>query len=167
MATTLGVRSSVDPLPTGDFKGIVGQGGGGTMGWPPADNYFYANTAQTIPMQVGPFQKTGRYWICALGNVIDHVAGGWQAGVLQLRLVNLGGSPIADLNGFYRAFRYVTNENHPPDTWKNQSVETKFYCEANQGYYVQLLSAGGGGYYYSGYQGHLSLYAYTVGEGVY
>jgi hypothetical protein len=170
--TALGVRSSSVPLPTGQQSRIDGYGGDGARAWEPPDYYLTADNAGTVGMAVGPFQSTERFWLCATGGYIcAHGGTAWMGHVVKFRLVNLSMLPTADLNGEVQHLAYCSNESSAnyPASWLSGMHECKFYCEANQGYYVQLLSAGGGSQssYYSGNPTQLSLAAYTIGEGVY
>jgi hypothetical protein len=167
MAINLGARPSDSPLPSGQLSRVWGQDTSQEQALPAGGNYLWANApTYTIPMRTGPFQNPYRYWLCAGAFYIHRVAGAWEAHVGYLRLVNLSGTPINDLNGIGGFEQYSTVENHG-GLWHNASIEGKFYCEANQGYYVQLLSMGGGGWYWTGYRQHLQMFSYTVGDGVY
>ena len=93
-------------------------------------------------------------------------AGYWTAYVYKLRLL-VNGAYNNDLNGVQQFIKYNSVEAHP-DSWWGTSIEGLYYCEANTNYEVYLLSgyAGGDTYYYRS-SGHMNIWAYTIGEGVY
>ena len=171
MAINLAAQPSNAPLPSGKLSRVVG-GGGASQGvaWPGGLNYFWANApTYTIPMRTGPFNSPYRYFLCTNAYCIWLPSGvAWQNAIIALRLVGAdAGTPINDLNGIQYFEQYIGWSGEPSGQWIQMSIEGKFYCEANQTYYVQFLSVGGAGNYWAGYQQHLEMMSYTIGDSVY
>ena len=159
------------PLRTGQLKRVIGQPpGAGGVAWPGGANYFWADApTYAVPMRTGPFRSSVRYWLCTYAYCIYAPPTNWTAAIIALRLVGAdGGTPTTDLNGIGYLEQYSSFAIQG-GSWLQFPIEGKFFCEANQDYYVQFLSAGGGagGMYYSGYKEHLQMTSYTIGEGVY
>jgi hypothetical protein len=159
MPTALGARPSASPLPAGrPTRHAVGVGG--TIAFPAANNWLVSSGDG----RVGPFNLPYRYWLCAIMNNIFLSAGDWVRYDVALRLV-VNGSYGPDLNGQSLHQNADSNVNN---VWHGQSVEAKFFCEANTNYevYAVTYNTPSGISYYQA-PNHMSLYAYTVGEGVY
>jgi hypothetical protein len=161
MPTLLGARSSVSPLPAGrPTRKAVGSAG--QLGFPAAGNWIDSGGGSS---QLGPFNLPYRFWLCAITNQIFNSAVAWTRYDIVIRLI-VNGAYGADLNG------QSLHQNADSETnavWAGQSLEAKFYCEANTRYDLQVLTyntpANQVWYYQS--PGHQNMYAYTVGEGVY
>ena len=160
MPVKLGDRSSVSPLPAGrPTRHAVGYGG--TIAFPAAGNWLIPGGSDG---QLGPFNLPYRYWLNVVVNNIFHSNTAWTRYDVAIRLV-VNGVYGPDLNG---QTYHQNADSEVQTTWAGQSIEAKFFCEANTNYHVYVLSwntPAGVSYYQS--PGHMSMYAYTVGEGVY
>lgn len=168
MTTVLGARPTNAPLP---FGNILAKRGAdyGSVTWPSTDNYLWMGPgAGNTSGSTGVFNRPERFWLKAGAAMIalPIPASGWVAYVYALRLV-ANGNYANDLNGNGTFTKYNSVETHP-DGWWGTSIESLWFCEANTNYEVYLLSRYGGGntYYYQS-NGHLNLWAYTIGEGAY
>jgi hypothetical protein len=158
----LAAQPSNAPLPVG--VGIPKRAAsGGTIAYPGAGNYIVVSG----DAQVGPFQRTYRFWLCAAAFFIYYSPGAWTRYDYILSLL-VNGAYNPDLNGiqYFQKANSGESTGHA-DPWLGADIEGKFFCEANTQYYVRLLSQSnnGGSYYQS--PNHINMYAYTVGEGVY
>ena len=172
MAIALGERVSTAALPTGQVKRVLGQGGGSPLAWPATGYLFHANAARSVPMQVYTFTAPTRYYLCAKANLIMRsiqAPGAWTSVNYALRLTDDTATPVADLEGKIHLEKYDSFSREGGE-WKHCTISATYYCEAFSRYYVELVGWGvgiGTAEYYTGYDGHLSLVAYTIGEGVY
>lgn len=167
MPTALGARPSNAPLPVGTTLARRATSEAGTATWPATDNYLIMSGGSG---NTGVFRKTERFWLKAGASLIccPVTAAQWVAYVYALRLV-VNGAYGNDLNGNGTFTRYNSVDGPAGgNNWWGTSIEALFYCEANTNYDVYLLSryAGGNTYYYQS-NGHMNLWAYTIGEGVY
>lgn len=165
MTTALGSRPSATPLPTGITANKRGADVGGIT-WPATDNFLIVDTDGST----GVFRRTERFWLRVGASLIASpvTAAGWYAYVYALRLV-VNGSYGNDLNGYGTHTKYNSCDGPGGgNNWWGSSISALFYCEANTDYMVYLLSryAGGNVYYYRS-NGHINMWAYTIGEGVY
>ena len=167
MATNLAAQPSNAPLPTGitlskraaDY---------GSVSWPGVDNYLWMGPgAGNVGGNTGIFNRPERFWLKAGASLITLPTGtGWIGYVYAMRLVVNGGYNN-DLNGIGIFTKYNSVETHS-DSWWGSSIESLFYCEKNTNYEVYLLSRyGGGNVYYYQSNGHMNMWAYTIGEGAY
>lgn len=165
MTTALGARLSNVPLPAGVTLRKRAADVGSVV-WPATDNFLLLGGGQDG--STGVFRRSERFWLKAGAALIcsPTTAGGWYAYVYAMRLV-VNGAYGNDLNGYGIHTKYNSVEVHT-DSWWGSSIESLFYCEANTDYQVYLLSRYGGGntYYYQS-NGHMNLWAYTIGESVY
>jgi hypothetical protein len=118
--------------------------------------------------QIGPFNLPYRYWLCAGANWMAAVsAGAWTRYDVALYLLINGAAYGADLNG-QTYMQNADSQTAAGGSWDGQSIETKFFCEANTTYHVRLLSQNSpASTSYYQHPVHMNMWAYTVGEGVY
>ena len=173
----LGAHSSVSPLTTG--KPVKHPcAAGGAIAFPGAGGFMVLDPStggsgyQTWwQAQLGPYNLPYRYWLNAGANWIAYSGGSWTRYDVMLRLLINAAAYGPDLNG--QAFHQNADsqpgasvDNYPE--WQGQSIEAKFFCEANTTYHVRFESQGGGGSVnYFQHPIHMNMWAYTVGEGVY
>lgn len=161
MPVLLGERSSVSPLPAGRPARIV-PGSAGMLSFPPAGNWIQMSGGSA---QLGPFNLPYRFWLCAIVNNIFYSNSAWTRYDIVIRLI-VNGAYGADLNG---QSLHQNADSEVQQVWAGQSLEAKFFCEANINYHLQNLTYNTPAQPVSYYQSpqHQNMIAYTVGEGVY
>jgi hypothetical protein len=167
MATALGVQPSNAVLPVGTGYPSPAIGTVGDIKWPAPINWIYASG--TNGMQIGPVRRTYRFWLCIGATIITKSTAAFERYDYMLRFI-VNGSYNNDLNGigFLQKCNASEGTSHA-DPWQSQSIEGKWYCEANTDYNVQLLTVSTTTtniYYWQGAI-HQNMWGYTVGEGVY
>lgn len=167
MTVALATQPSTAPLPTGDAAQIRGTGAG-TLAWPANGAPFLADGGST-QMKLGVFTKPWRYWLIACGNLIMYEsAATWTRADFALRLLDQNGATVSDLNGI-NFFQKICVRDNEGGGWYSYTCNAHFFCEASLQYQVQMfsMSASPAGVNYYSADVHLSLFAHTIGEGVY
>lgn len=117
--------------------------------------------------QLGPFNLPYRYWIvCGYNNIFANVSGtGWIRYDICIRLLKNNSAYGPDLMG--QEFHQNANSMEYLNNWDGESIEARFWCEANTVYHVRALTRNSpGGIQYYQHPTHTNFWAYTVGEGV-
>jgi hypothetical protein len=173
----LGARASGSPHPAGKpAKHPVVQDGA-VIAFPGSGGFFVLDPSsggsgwQTWWQgQLGPYNLTTRFWLVAGANWIcsPPASPDWNRFDVAIYLL-VNGAYGGDLNGqtFHQNADSMPGGGYYTG-WQGNSIEARFFCEANTAYHARFLAQGGGsGNVYYRSKEHLNMWAYTVGEGVY
>jgi hypothetical protein len=173
----LGARSSVSPHPAGKpFRHPCAAAG--SIAFPGAASFLTLDPSSGgsgwstwSQAQLGPYNLPTRFWLVAGANWICHppTSPDWNRFDVAIYLLVNSSVYSGDLNGqvFHQNADSMPGGGYFAD-WQGNSIEAKFFCEANTTYHPRFLAQGGGGgnlYYQAPH--HMNMWAYTVGEGVY